>query len=177
MLSRNFFTQDTLTVAKKLIGKKITFKNEEKVFHGLITETEGYFGNDEASHGAKGVTKRNRPMFCMGGITYVYFIYGMYYCFNISTEQEGFASAVLIRGIKLLNPQFIIQGPGKICKIMGINLSHNNLDVCIQGGIFSFYETSITPEIQVSSRIGIKKNVDAPWRFFTNPNNLQFVPE
>jgi DNA-3-methyladenine glycosylase len=173
MLERDFFLNDTLTVAEKLIGKRMSFKNNEgRVLKGIITETEGYFGDDEASHAAKGITKRNKPMFSFGGITYVYFIYGMYYCFNVSTEKEGFPSAVLIRGIKLEDPEFIVQGPGKMCKVMGISLLHNNLDVCHKNGTFNFYETGLLPKIQTSGRIGIKKNIHLPWRFFTNPKDL-----
>lgn len=88
-LTRIFFERPTLKVARDLIGKVLVFGNKKAV----ITESEAYFGDDPASHGANGKTKRNYPMFGPAGHTYVYLIYGMYHCVNITTEKEGFPAS------------------------------------------------------------------------------------
>lgn len=114
ILKKSFYEQSSLTVAGKLLGKKLLFNQHQ----GIITETEAYIGQDDpAAHSARGYTKRTSVMFGSPGFSYVYFIYGMYYCLNVVTEQEGFPAAVLIRGIVLLSenkPNTIINGPGKI---------------------------------------------------------------
>src|SRR2546430_489923 len=102
-LPRSFFVRPTLQVAEELLGKLLVFNNQR----GLITETEAYIGQDDpACHAARGMTPRTQVMFGPPGFSYVYFIYGMYHCFNVVTEPEGFPAAVLIRGIKLLDEPF-----------------------------------------------------------------------
>ncbi len=110
ILPRNFYERPTLTVAGELLGKVLKFSN----FSGIITEVEAYIGmNDPACHAARGYTNRTSVMFGMPGFSYVYFIYGMYYCLNIVTETEGFPAAVLIRGLKLIEPlEANLGGPG-----------------------------------------------------------------
>ncbi len=165
-LDIDFFLQNTLWVAQNLIGKRIDFNLENgRKYRGIITETEAYFGNDEASHGAKGKTLRNEAMFERGGITYVYLIYGIYHCLNIVTEKEGYASAVLIRGIELVEPEKVnLNGPGKICKYIGLTRLHNKVDIC-NGDKISLYDIGFNPEYVATSRIGISKNTEAHWRF------------
>ena len=118
-LKRNFFNQPTLEVAKNLLGKMLVFEG----FSGFVTETEAYIGQDDpACHASKGRTKRTDVMFGPPGYSYVYMIYGMYYCFNIVTEEEGYPAAVLIRGLKLIShDQVLLDGPGKLCKRLNIN--------------------------------------------------------
>jgi hypothetical protein len=96
-LTRDFFHRPTVLVAQELLGKTLVFNGQR----GRITETEAYLGqaDDPACHAARGKTKRNAVMFGQAGLSYVYFIYGMYYCFNIVTEDEHFGAAVLIRGV------------------------------------------------------------------------------
>ena len=158
-LARKFFEKPTLEVAKTLIGKVIIFGNKK----GIIMETEAYFGTDPASHGARGKTKRNFPMFGAAGHSYVYFIYGMYHCFNITTETPDRPAAVLIRRIKTFdNKEY--DGPGKLCNYFGITREHNNLDLCKNP---EFYLADINLQLKSKStpRIGIKKNAEKPWRF------------
>ena len=85
MLCKNFFEQPTVTVAQNLIGTTLVYQDREII----ITETEGYVGEDDpACHAAKGRTKRTEVMFGPAGITYVYLIYGMYHCLNIVTKHR-----------------------------------------------------------------------------------------
>ncbi|MCD6109951.1 DNA-3-methyladenine glycosylase [bacterium] len=159
-LTRNFFKRPTLEVAEALIGKILVFGNQKAV----ITETEAYFGDDPASHGANGKTARNFPMFGLAGHTYIYFIYGMYYCVNITTEKEGYPAAVLIRGIKMLDSGEYFDGPGKLCKALGINKKQNDIDICKSKNLY-ISDNGMKTKIKKTSRIGIKKNVHKKWRF------------
>jgi DNA-3-methyladenine glycosylase len=154
-----FYQQDVVDVAKSLLGKKLVFHH----FQGIITETEAYRGrDDEASHAFKGITPRSQIMFGPPGYSYVYLIYGMYHCLNIVAEAEGTAAAVLIRGLKL--PHIHLDGPGKICKHLGITKAHNSMNVMSNQ---DFYITEGVGPVtyEATPRIGIKKAVDKLWRF------------
>lgn len=100
-LSREFFTRDGLTVAKELLGKVLVHETPVGIIRGIITEVESYMGvNDKGSHTYGGRrTKRTEPMFRQGGNSYVYFTYGMYFCMNITSGEEGDPQAVLIRSV------------------------------------------------------------------------------
>jgi DNA-3-methyladenine glycosylase len=168
-LDRSFYEQDTLTVARSLIGYRLHF-NE---FSGIITETEAYIGQDDpACHAAKGLTPRTAVMFGPAGTSYVYLIYGMYHCLNIVTEKEGFPAAVLIRGVYCSNTHRHLDGPGKLCKTWGITREHNGIDLCKSSTFF------ITKGFQPSSilntpRIGIKVGIELDWRFIMHPNDIK----
>lgn len=161
-LTKEFFLQPTLQVAELLLGKILNFDN----YQGIITETEAYIGQDDpACHASKGKTKRTSIMFEEGGHCYVYLIYGMYYCFNIITEARGFPAGVLIRGLKLISPTDItIQGPGKLCKYLGIDMKHNGLSVLDSKNLF-LTDHNYKPKFIATTRIGIKVGTDKLWRF------------
>ena len=101
-IPREFYEQNTVTVAKKLLGKKIVRKIGRQEISGIITETEAYRHKDDpASHAFRNKTERNKAMFEQVGRAYVYFTYGMYYCFNVVARHPNIdAGAVLIRAIK-----------------------------------------------------------------------------
>lgn len=165
-LNRQFFKQDTLTVAKLLLGNILVFNNHQ----GIITETEAYIGEDDpACHAAKGRTKRTEVMYGPAGFSYVYLIYGMYYCLNIVTEQIDFPAAVLIRGIQLINSEYNINlnGPGKLCKYLGINKNHNNTDLTKTTNFYvkNNYKYKNNYTIIATPRIGIKVGTELLWRF------------
>lgn len=149
-LKRNFYNRDARIVAEDLVGKVLVRKYDGKVIKARITETEAYIAEiDKASHGYGGkITPRTKIMFGPPGYTYVYFIYGMYYCLNFVTEEEGTCSAVLIRGIepienmnemclnrynseKLTKSQIknLSNGPGKLCNALKITKEHNGIDL------------------------------------------------
>ena len=158
-LSHIFYQQHVAEVAKNLLGKKLVFGNHE----GIITETEAYRGNDdEASHAYKGITTRNAIMFEHPGLVYVYMIYGMYHCLNVVTEDVGQASAVLIRGLRL--PSVNLDGPGKICRYLGITKKENRINL-IDSDYFYITQGINVKNIHITPRIGINKAKDTLWRF------------
>jgi DNA-3-methyladenine glycosylase len=160
-LDRLFFQRPTVQVAQELLGKRLTFHNVS----GIITETEAYHqDNDPACHAYKGKTLRNAPMFGPAGHSYVYFIYGMYYCLNLVTEAEGTAAAVLIRGLKI--DKLSLDGPGKLCRHLKITKAHNAIDF-IKCDYFYLTDDGIKPNFISTPRIGIRQGTDKLWRFLT----------
>lgn len=102
-LTREFYTRDTVTVAKELLGKVIVYKSNSQIYKGMIVEVEAYINdNDDAAHFSKGITDRTRVVEEEGGHIYMYTIYGMYECFNVIAEKKGVHGGVLIRAIEPL---------------------------------------------------------------------------
>lgn len=102
-LSREFYTRDTVTVAKELLGKVIVYQSNNQLYKGMIVEVEAYINdNDDAAHFSKGITDRTRIVAEEGGHIYMYTIYGIYECFNVIAEQKGVHGGVLIRAIEPL---------------------------------------------------------------------------
>lgn len=185
LIDKNFFSGSTLEVAKRLIGCRLRYRSPEGIIGGIINETEAYTEDDQASHAFLGkVTPRNRSMFKEAGHLYVYFIYGMYYCANIVTENRGFGSAVLLRsiipdeGVELMrkNREYfgddiknLSNGPGKLCQAFGWDRSFDMLNIMDRKTLVDIYKPNKPPEgIVVTSRVGISKDKDLPWRFLWN---------
>ncbi|MCR4433143.1 MAG: DNA-3-methyladenine glycosylase [Caldiserica bacterium] len=180
-LPRSFYLQDTLEVARSLIGKLLVHRVGESYLSGFIVETEAYVGpDDRASHASRGLTKRTAPMFGPPGHAYIYLIYGMYYCFNVVTERENYPAAVLIRalepfeGIELMlerrkvkSRREIANGPGKLTLALGITREMNGWDLCTSD---LWIEEGRSPEkIGQGTRIGVHyagEWKEKPWRFF-----------
>ena len=189
-LTRDFYTRDVITVARELLGKILVKNDEGYLYSGKIVEVEAYDGSvDQAAHTYGGKTKRNQIMFGKGGYFYVYFTYGNHYCCNVVTGTEGRGTAVLIRGVepergldrmivnrfgkKILTEKDKINltnGPGKVCKAFSIDKKYYGAD--LTGDIIYILKRPKLPEskITVAKRIGIKKSVDLPWRFFIKDN-------
>ncbi len=189
-LDRQFYTRDLLAVANQLLGKLIVKKEKGKILSGKIVEVEAYDGSiDEAAHTFIGKTKRNEIMFNEGGYLYVYFTYGNHYCCNVVTGQEGKGTAILIRAIEpvdgvatmiknrfnrnLLNEKEkynLTSGPGKVCQAMSINKNHYGID--LTGEEIYLIDQPIVEmqNVVITKRIGIKKSVDLPWRFYIKDN-------
>ncbi|KDO03644.1 DNA-3-methyladenine glycosylase [Rickettsia tamurae] len=169
-LPREFFARDTNLVSTELIGKALYFQGKT----AIITETESYIGQDDpACHAAKGWTKRTDIMFGPAGFSYVYLIYGMYYCLNFVTEAEGFPAATLIRGVHVISPENLyLNGPGKLCKYLGINISHNKCNL-INNNEFFVSDIGLKLPYSTTTRIGITKGTDKLWRYVvTDITNL-----
>ncbi|MGZ5227824.1 MAG: DNA-3-methyladenine glycosylase, partial [Burkholderiales bacterium] len=130
-LAREFYDRDTIEVAKDLLGKYLVHVSGGRERIGRIVEAEAYLGpHDLAAHSAKGLTPRTRVMFGPPGHAYVYLIYGMYHCMNVVTQEEGKASAVLLRAVEpVRNIEGRTQGPGLLCKAMGIDKKLNGHDL------------------------------------------------
>jgi DNA-3-methyladenine glycosylase len=131
MLTREFYNRDTTLVAQELLGKHLVHQFQGKEYRGKIVETEAYLGpHDLAAHSAKGRTPRTEVMFGPPGHAYVYLIYGMYWCMNVVTEEEGHASAVLIRALEpVAGINDKTKGPGLLCRAMHIDKALNGADL------------------------------------------------
>jgi DNA-3-methyladenine glycosylase len=131
MLKRTFYNRNTQTVAQELLGKYLVHHYDGIECIGKIVEVEAYLGpHDLAAHSAKGLTPRTKVMFGPPGYAYVYMIYGLYYCLNVVTEEEGHASAVLIRALEpIKNITARTQGPGLLCKALHIEKTLNAHDL------------------------------------------------
>lgn len=187
-IKRNFFYQDTVKVAKDILGKLLVRESSQGIFVGRIVEVEAYRGiDDPASHSYRGKTKRNEIMFGKPGVVYVYFTYGSHYCLNVVTEKAGIAAAVLIRaleplkgidemkinrGVKDLTK--VASGPGKLTKAFQITLEENGLDITNASSYMNIYEINKHEQFQIvqTTRIGIRLAKEFPWRFYIkdNPN-------
>ena len=180
-LSREFYRQSALIVARELIGKKLICKTTEGLTGGIIIEAEAYMGaNDAAAHSYKNRrTNRTEAMFNDGGHAYIYLIYGMYICFNVVANVKDIPEAVLIRAIKPTdgfelmqrrrNKQLIkdlCSGPGKLTQALGITRNHYNIDLC--GDEIYIESTDLKLEVERTKRINIDYAGEAanyPWRF------------
>ncbi len=175
--NQKFYLEDATIVAPKLLGMKLSRRCPNgEVKAGIIVETEAYMQDDPACHAYKGLTNRTAPMFAEGGIAYVYFIYGMYYCLNVVTGKKGSGQAVLIRALEPLNifetsKSRMASGPGKLCNYLLITKNENNMDFSNNNHLWLEYCRKINEEdIITSSRIGITKGLNNKWRFFLRDN-------
>ena len=190
-LSREFYTRsDTLLVARELLGKRLVVPAWDGTrVSGLIVETEAYVGpEDKASHAyGNRRTARTETMFGPGGTAYVYFIYGMYYQFNVVTNEETIPHAVLIRALEpdeglewmrrrrpAKNDENLTNGPGKLCQALGIDRSYNKADLLGDRVWIEEAGKKIKPtEIASGTRIGIsyaEEYVHKEWRFWLKDN-------
>ncbi len=176
-LPREFYARDTVTVARDLLGCILVHRSREGITAGKIVETEAYLQGDPACHAARGMTLRNRVMFGPPGFAYVYFTYGMHYCFNVVSAREGVGEAVLVRALKPLVGIELMQrrrgrnsihdlcsGPAKLTQAMGIGREHNQVDLT-GSRLFICFGTADAP-IVTTTRIGIKEGKDLPLRFY-----------
>jgi DNA-3-methyladenine glycosylase len=185
-LPREFYLQDTIEVARQLLGKKLVHvRPDGQRLSGLIVETEAYLGlDDPACHSFGGrLTDRTAPLYDEGGVSYIYFIYGMYYCFNVVVRAEGHPEAVLVRGLEPLEGVAIMQahhehsrpvhelanGPGKLCQALELDKNLNRMSL-ISDTIYISDEKEVADEdIEDSPRVGIGYAEDAtqwPLRYF-----------
>lgn len=189
LMKPGFYERPTLEVARDLLGKILLIRPDAaKAFGGAgsgvtaarIVETEGYHGDDPASHSFRGKTPRNEPMFGEPGHAYVYFIYGMYEMLNFVTESEGTPGAVLIRAAEPVfgkpvmrsrrpNAKNFTDGPGKLTRAMGVGMRHNR--VPLWGPEIYVLDDGWKPAgIHCSPRVGIKDAADLEWRYFLSEN-------
>ncbi|MBU3202250.1 DNA-3-methyladenine glycosylase [Clostridium estertheticum] len=195
-LTREFYARETLQVARELLGKVLVNDVDGVVVKGRIVETEAYIGSiDKACHAYGGKhTPRVETLYGKPGIAYVYFIYGMYHCFNVITKEKGFPEGVLIRAIEpiqgldemsklrfkkdyneLTKAQIknLTTGPSKLCIAMNINKENNQQDLCTSE--LYIEESMDKKEIEIieDKRIGInyaEEAVDFLWRFYIKDN-------
>jgi DNA-3-methyladenine glycosylase len=171
-LRRAFFGRSVHQVAPELIGATLLFDG----VGGMIVEVEAYHHTDPAAHSYRGPTARNAVMFGPPGVAYVYRSYGIHWCLNFVCEQEGSASAVLIRALQpteglavmrrrrgLTEERALCSGPGKLCQALAVSHKYNGLP--LDRAPFELRARDSNPEIVVGPRIGITKAVEQPWRY------------
>ncbi len=171
-LKRSFFDRSVHEVAPDLIGATLLVNGAG----GLIVEVEAYHHTDPAAHSFRGPTPRNRVMFGPPGFTYVYRSYGIHWCLNFVCEQEGSASAVLIRALEpthgiaamrrrrgLQDERLLCSGPGKLTEALGITIAHSELP--LDRPPFALHARVAKMDIASGIRIGITKAVNLPWRY------------
>ncbi len=196
ILEKEFYKQGALILAKELIGKIFVRNIDNLTLKGKIVETEAYIGKiDKASHAYNGRrTERTEPLFREGGIAYVYFVYGKYYCFNVISGLEDSGEGVLIRALEPLNEfdylakkrfnqmyeelsepkkKTITNGPAKLCMAFSIDKSQNYKK--LYGNIDFYIEENTAEKFNIveTTRVGIdyaEEAIDFPWRFYIKGN-------
>src|SRR5579864_2522339 len=171
ILKRDFYRQETVTVARGLLGKILVHGPAA----GIIVETEAYLGGEDlASHSARGITNRTRVIFGPPGHAYVYFVYGMYECLNLVAEPEGTPGCVLVRAVEPVAGIDIMQrrrpaarrledlasGPGKLTLALEITRAQNGADVTRGALVVREPAERRHVEIAVTPRIGIRQCAD-----------------
>lgn len=178
-LAKSFFDKSTTEIAKNLLGCKLIYGKTS----GMIVETEAYLFDDKASHSFSGETKRNAPMFGKPGTVYIYFTYGMHFCFNVVTNKKGVGEAVLIRalepveGIEIMkkrrgteNLKNLCNGPAKLVQALGIKKEMNGASL-LKGNLRIDRFRKIK-EIVSTERIGISKGKELKLRFLAKNSSF-----
>lgn len=155
---------------------------------GLIVETEAYRPEDPACHAYNGPTMRNRSIFGAPGLAYVYLSYGIHHLLNVVCEEEGVGSAVLIRALRPLEGEELMvdrrgrstglcDGPGKLTQALGVDLTYDGHELAGGRLALSWGETP-KGEIVSTTRIGISRGVDLPWRYLVEGDpNVSVAPK
>ena len=183
MLKQSFFESKTVEeLANALLGCELVHKTSEGVTAGIIVETESYHETDEASHSYNGQTKRTAVMFGPPGHAYIYFTYGMHYCFNVVAEKEGVGAGVLIRaleptqGIELMkkrrnqdNIHNLCNGPAKLVQALAIGKKDYGKPL-YKGSLYIAEPKLKDIKVVFGPRVGISKAQDKPWRFWIKDN-------
>jgi DNA-3-methyladenine glycosylase len=184
-LPRDFYARETEIVAREMLGTVLECETDQGLASGIIVETEAYLGeHDEACHAVVGRTPRTAPLYGPPGTSYVYFIYGMYWCFNAVTREEGLPSAVLVRALEPLDGVPLMQrrrpgakslvnltnGPGKLCTALGIVGSMGGKSLQRKPLLIREGERVPDNQVRVTTRIGITRSADWPMRFVVDRN-------
>jgi DNA-3-methyladenine glycosylase len=188
-LNRPFFAQDTLSVARGLLGQRLVRILDGERLSGRIVEVEAYIGEeDQACHARCGRTERNAPMYGPPGHAYVYFVYGMHHCFNVVADQEGFPAAVLVRALEPLegieamrarrggrSDVELTSGPARLCQALGIDRRLDGVDLCASDAVLFIEENGakLKGVVAAGLRVGVRGDeaaLTAPWRFYVRGN-------
>ncbi len=184
---------DTVKLARYLIGKVVVHDTAAGRLSGRIVETEAYPIGDSAGHAFRGETPRNRSLFLRPGHAYVYFIYGISFMLNVSSEPAGVGGGVLVRAVEPLEGIASMQcsrgttrlldlarGPGRLAQAMQIDRTQDGLDLCSGGPLWlgAIGEGKAHPSaaqekigaMGESVRIGLTRNTDRRWRFYERDN-------
>jgi DNA-3-methyladenine glycosylase len=191
-LSRSFYDRDPRRVARELLGKVLLRRNGSKLLAGRIVEVEAYLGNDPAAHSYSGRTARNAVLWGPPGLSYVYFIYGNHYCFNVSCLPDGQAGGVLFRALEPLvgieemtrgrggtagdfaDLRGLTSGPGRLAEAFGITRSRDNgKDLTSAASDLWIADDGLPrPRVKITPRIGITKAAERPLRYIVPGNRF-----
>lgn len=171
------------TLARWLIGKTLVRDSREGRASGRIVETEAYVVGDAAGHAFRGPTARNRSLFLRRGHAYVYFIYGMYYCVNVSAEAADIGAGVLVRALEPLDGIALMQqrrgtdriadlarGPGRLTVALAIDRALDGFDLCASGPLWLGSAPLPAGPVGESVRIGITKEAGRVLRYYERGN-------
>lgn len=174
---------DAKIAARRLLGCIFEREIDGEVVRLRIVETEAYDQTDAASHSYNGRTPRVETMFGPPGYAYVYFTYGMHYCCNVVVGEKGYGAAVLIRAVEPLDVTEPLErrrsgrkgvdltnGPAKWCQALGVNLDLNGHDLKQAPFRLIFQPNIPSANVTTTTRIGISKAKDVPWRFYITDN-------
>jgi DNA-3-methyladenine glycosylase len=171
-LEKDFFARSVHDVAPDLVGAKLLVDGAG----GVIVEVEAYDHEDPAAHGFRGRTERNASMFGPPGHAYVYRSYGVHWCLNLVCEDEGVASAVLLRALEptdglevmrarrgLDEARLLCSGPGRLCHALGVTREHDSLP--LDRPPFELHARAGDLDVVAGPRIGITRAANQPWRY------------
>jgi len=188
-----FYDRDPRQVSRDLLGKVLVRREGRKLLIGRIVEVEAYLGTgDAAAHAAAGRTGRNDVLFGPPGRAYVYFIYGMHFCLNVSCLPDGIAGGVLFRGLEplsgleqmararnldlaeLRNLRLLTVGPGRMAEAFGITRDRDNGKdmTSARSDLWIADDGFPEPRVLVTKRIGITKSADMPLRYTVEGNKF-----
>ncbi|HTV91756.1 MAG TPA: DNA-3-methyladenine glycosylase [Verrucomicrobiae bacterium] len=178
-LRRRDLPIDTVELARYLVGKMLVHDLRGHRTSGRIVETEAYPVGDAAGHAFRGKTRRNASLYLTRGHAYVYFIYGMYYCLNVSSERAGVGAGVLIRalepvdGIDLMRERRgaaslrdLARGPGRVTIAMAIDGRYDGVDLCADSSLWLGASAGYHGVVSATTRIGLSRERSRAWRFY-----------
>jgi DNA-3-methyladenine glycosylase len=178
-VARPELPNDTVALARALIGKLAVRALPEGIVSGRIVETEAYVVGDAAGHGYRGMTPRNRSLFLERGHAYVYLAYGVSWMLNVSSETIGVGAGVLIRALEPVEGVAIMgrnrgterlrdlaRGPGRLAEALSIDRALDGLDLCRKGPLWLAGDGQAPSDVGKSVRIGITREADRVLRFY-----------
>jgi DNA-3-methyladenine glycosylase len=161
--------QPAARAAPALLGQILVRRFRSRALAARIVETEAYLGvDDPAAHAFRGRTARTEPLWGRPGTLYVYFIYGMHFCLNLTTDREGVPGCVLIRAAEPLGdlPAGACRGPGRLCRTLHLRAAHSGGHIFDAASPLLLREGEPPARVAVSPRVGITRASDWPLRFY-----------
>jgi DNA-3-methyladenine glycosylase len=185
-MPQSFFARSALEVARDLIGCTFLFGGAG----GRIVETEAYRQDDPCCHGYRRKTDRNAVLYGPPGHLYVYFTYGMHFCANVASEEEGVAAGVLLRALEpeagvegmiarrgVMEPRLLASGPARLAQALGIGRAQNGLPIWEPPlAILPRDPAAHEPDVVTTARIGVRGGDQKPWRFVDADSRLLSRP-
>jgi DNA-3-methyladenine glycosylase len=178
-IARNTVPQDTVPLARWLLGKVLVGRVRGVQISGRIVETEAYLQHEPACHGFRGMTPRNRSLFLEHGRAYVYLCYGTSYMLNVSSDAQGIGSGVLLRALQPLTgieqmrrnrahvrPADVTRGPGRLAAAFRVDRRYDGLDLFTGSQLWIGSDGYEVEAVGSSERIGLTKAAEERLRFF-----------